>query len=262
MKLLLTGALTFFVLGLNAQITLIDEDFTSGIPASWTVVDVDGNIPNNSVSQFTSAWIGFTTVFDTCAASTSYYENPASSEDYLITPQLNLLGGGNMLSWDAKSFDATFPDSYIVLISTTDTNPNSFTDTIVMIENESPYWTSYVYDLFDFGYANQGVYVAFKNVSTDAYILGIDNVKITTNDPLSVSKVKQSVLVKVYPNPTTSFLNIVTDNFLKAQLFNISGQKVIETNKHVINVIDLPKGIYILRVTAIEGIIEKKIVIN
>jgi len=255
--------ITLLILGFNgfAQTTLLNENFDNGIPNTWTVIDEDGNTPNAAVSEFTSAWIGYTTSFDTCAASTSYYtDSLGSSQDYLITPALNVLTFGNMLSWDAKSFDGSYPDGYVVLISTTDTNPSSFTDTLKVVTEEFPYWRHYSYDLASKGYTNQTIYVAFKNITTNGFILGVDNVIVTADDPANVTE--QTFQFSVYPNPATDILNIKTDNFISAELYNLNGQILLESNQKTLSINELSKGIYILKVTTSNGVIEKKIVVE
>jgi hypothetical protein len=254
---------TLLILNINgqAQTFLLNEKFDNGIPAGWTVVDVDGNTPNATVSQFTSAWIGYTTSFDTCAASTSYYtDSLGTSQDYLITPVLNVLTFGNMLSWDAKSFDASYPDSYVVLISTTDTNPNSFTDTLIVVIDENPYWKHYSYDLASKGYINQTIYVAFKNITTNGFVLGVDNVVVTADDPAEVKE--NDFQFSIYPNPAVDVLNISVDGLVNNKLYTINGQLILESNQKTLNVSTLTKGIYILKVTTQKGVVERKIVIG
>ena len=262
MKIISLLTITFLTFTTIAQTTLLNENFTNGIPSAWTVVDVDGNTPNSAVSQFTSAWIHYVTPFDTCAASTSYYtDSLGQSEDYLITPALNLLTYGNFISWDAKSFDGSYPDSYVVLISATDTNPSSFTDTLKMVQNESPYWTHYSYDLATKGYSNQTVYVAFKNITTNGFILGIDNVVATADDPANVNE-QNSFDLSIYPNPVVDVLNIVADEYLTAEIYNVNGQLILSSNLKTINVSDFEQGIYFIKVTTQNGSAVKKVVIE
>lgn len=58
--------------------------------------------------------------------------------------------------------------------------------------------------------------------------------------------------ITIFPNPTHSVVNIrlenSTDNFQKAELFNISGQKLGEYTSQSIPVRFLPTGMYILRI--------------
>ena len=91
------------------------------------------------ISEFTSAWI--TTIdpidsTDTIAASTSYFSPAGTASRWLITPQLSLGAFGNYINWNARSHDPSFPDDYLVLVSTTDSQITSFTDTIGNINEE------------------------------------------------------------------------------------------------------------------------------
>lgn len=262
MRIITLLTITFLTFTSFAQTTLLSEEFTNGIPSAWTLVDADGNTPNSAVSQFTSAWIPYVTPFDTCAASTSYYtDSLGQSEDYLITPALNLLTYGNFVSWDAKSFDGSYPDSYVVLVSATDTNPSSFTDTLKMVQNESPYWTHYSYDLTTKGYSNQTVYIAFKNVTTNGFILGIDNVVVTADDPANVNK-QNLIELSIFPNPVVDVLTIVADGFLNADIYNMNGQLILNSNLKTIDVSDFKQGIYFIKVTTQKGSVVKKVVIE
>jgi len=55
---------------------------------------------------------------------------------------------------------------------------------------------------------------------------------------------------RVYPNPTTDFIHIVSNTAQKPTLFNTAGQKILETNNAtVLDVIDLPSGVYLLNLT-------------
>ncbi len=248
----------FAVVGAYAQTVLLEEDFSDGIPADWVVEDVDQLTPQTQVSNFTSAWIDFSTANDTCAASTSYYtDSTGQSQDFLITPPLALLSYGNLVTWESKSFDANFPESYIVLVSTTDNLVGSFTDTIRKVNNDSPYWKSFTVNLLDKGYSNQTVYVAFKNVSTNRYILGIDNVKVTADDPATVSEDEMKT-IQVYPNPVKTELMIKTNTQLNYQIFNFAGQLMMTGSENSIDVSNLVTGAYFIQIKTSEGTVNRK----
>ena len=76
---------------------------------------------------------------------------------------------------------------------------------------------------------------------------------VTASDVSATLTVKPVLLdgyVRVYPNPTTDFLHIVSNTAQKATLFNIAGQKILETNNATaLDVIDLPSGVYLLNLT-------------
>ncbi len=73
--------------------------------------------------------------------------------------------------------------------------------------------------------------------------------------------------IKVFPNPTTDFLNIQIKNNspIEARLFNIEGRLVktmILTNENQINVKDLPKGDYIMQFISDNKQTSRKIVLQ
>ena len=76
---------------------------------------------------------------------------------------------------------------------------------------------------------------------------------VTASDESATLTVKPVLLdgyVRVYPNPTTDFLHIVSNTAQKATLFNTAGQKILETNNATaLDVIDLPSGVYLLNLT-------------
>ena len=64
---------------------------------------------------------------------------------------------------------------------------------------------------------------------------------------LSVDPVEVNEYVKVYPNPATNYIFIVSNSPQKATLFNTTGQKILETSAATeLDVIDLPSGVYLL----------------
>jgi len=255
---LLYSALSF------AQTTLLNENFTNGIPSTWSTIDGDQNSPTGN-PDFIDAWIGYVSAFDTCAASTSYYldangneDTAATSKDYLITPKISLLTFGNLLTWDAKSLDGSYPDGYMVLVSTTDSLEGSFTDTIKTITAETQYWKNYTINLMTEGYANQDVYVAFVNNTKNGFVLQIDNVKITGDDPATINE--KNIDISIYPNPVTDFITIQTSNFITASIYSVNGVLLIKSTQTQIDLSTLPKGVYFILVETLNGLVEKKII--
>ena len=264
--LTLTIALTSLMS--QAQSVILNENFNNGIPATWTVIDVDGNTPVNST--YSDAWVSIeklTTPGDSVAASTSYYQPAGTSEDYLITHALPLGAFGNILSWHVQSTDASYPDGYAVLVSTTDNIAASFTDTIYQTDEALYYWDSISVNLEDFGFVNQTVYVAFVNNTTDGYGLMIDNVYCTSNDASDIQNHKTSQL-KLYPNPVKAGQNVQihteeSESFNQIEIIDISGkniQSVVISNGQF-TMPEVSKGMYILKVTNSEKIYSKKVYI-
>ena len=237
----------FFVLGFafaaQSQTILLEEDFNSGIPANWTTINEDGLIAAEDVSEFTSAWIGFISGIDTAAASTSYYTTDESANDFLVTPKV-AIGNFSKIVWDARSVDASYPDGYQVLISTTDSLASSFTDTLLTVDAETAYFTKRSIELNIEGYANQEIFIAFRNNTTGGYILLVDNVKILGAETAGVIE-KEISRVQLYPNPSADFVQIKTEQkFNSASFYSSNGKLVLSSTTANINVQDLPKGIY------------------
>ena len=88
-----------------------------------------------------------------------------------------------------------------------------------------------------------------NNLSYDFTEL-ISFTSVTASDvsaTLTVKPVAFDGYVRVYPNPTTDFLHIVSNTVQKATLFNIAGQKILETTAATeLDVINLPSGVYLL----------------
>ncbi len=98
-------------------------------------------------------------------------------------------------------------------------------------------WNSYEADVDD---ANNTLSYDFTN---------LEFTKITAssvNASLTVEEIAKNDFVKVYPNPTTDKLIIVSKNIKNSILYNINGQKVLETDRNELNVSQLPIGVYLL----------------
>jgi hypothetical protein len=252
MKNLLLFILVSFSLGITAQTVIFSTDFQQGIPANYTIVDNDGNTPDPTVAEYTSAWI--TTVdpenaLDTVAASTSFFTALDSASRWMITPPLALGAFGNFIQWNAKSHDPSYPDNYLVLVSATDNQLSSFTDTIGFIEEENFEWTNREVNLFTQGYFNQTIYVAFVNVTLDGFKLYIDDIEVRKDDPVGLQE-PNVVSNIVYPNPATDVIHVAsTDKIQQLEVLDLNGMRVLSSTDSYVNVQALPVGIYLVRFT-------------
>jgi PKD repeat protein len=177
-------AALLFSMNLATAQSVFNEDFENGgIPQTFTLIDNDGLTPANNVSYFTNAWIGRNEIggTDSVAASTSWYDPAGASDDWLITPAIAITTN-SVLTWNAKAVDADYRDGYQVLISTTGTTINDFTDTLLTVAAEDSNWIERTIDLQSEGYTNTTIYIAFQNNSNDMFILLIDDI-IVRNVP-------------------------------------------------------------------------------
>ncbi|MFT5054317.1 MAG: hypothetical protein ACI97X_001343 [Oceanospirillaceae bacterium] len=167
----------------NSQI-IFSEDFVNGIPGTWMTIDNDGLPVYASVSQFTSAWIGaddFDNIGDSVAMSTSWYDPAGTSDDWLISPSIALTSN-NSLAWQEEGQDALYPDGYEVRISTTTPTIGGFmanSPLLTVAASSGAAWLAQSVDLQAAGYSNQNVYLAWRNNSTDQFILMIDDILIS-----------------------------------------------------------------------------------
>jgi hypothetical protein len=58
MKKLIVSLFSLFVISqMNAQVNILNTDFQLGIPTNYSILNNDGNTPDNSVAEFSNAWI-------------------------------------------------------------------------------------------------------------------------------------------------------------------------------------------------------------
>ncbi len=89
-----------------------------------------------------------------------------------------------------------------------------------------------------------------NTLSYDFTALEFTKITASSEDAsLTVEEIAATDFVKVYPNPTTDKLIIVSKNLQKSILYNVSGQSVLESDRNELNVSELPTGIYILHTT-------------
>ena len=73
--------------------------------------------------------------------------------------------------------------------------------------------------------------------------------KITASASSGTLTIKTETLnhtVRVYPNPTTDKIVIVSNSPQHSTMFNTAGQKILESNALELDVTDLPTGVYLL----------------
>jgi hypothetical protein len=163
---------------------LLAEDFEAGSPAGWTVFDQDGRTPAGVVAYVSEAWVvrdDFNFYSSNHAAfSTSWYVPPGAADDWLMTPALALPTGRDcLLEWQAVAYDPAYPDGYEVRVSTTDASPAGAlaNSALLVVPREAFAWTPHSVGLLP--YAGSTIYLAFRNVSDDRFLLLIDHVRVT-----------------------------------------------------------------------------------
>jgi len=98
----------------------------------------------------------------------------------------------------------------------------------------------------------------FYIASVDLGLLGFElNLDVLSNNEVPAEKAK----VLIYPNPVADIVHIDSKDLRSAVLYDMNGKKILESNKKEINVSQLPKGVYVLRiVTSDNSMVSKKII--
>ena len=255
---------SFILLNGISQNVLLSTDFQQGIPSAYSIVNNDNFTPDASMTDFLgqNAWIVLPdpeNPADTVAAATSFFETADSANRWLITPQINLAAFGNFISWNAKSHDPSFPDDYLVLLSTSGNQPASFTDTIGNVEQENFEWTNREVNLSTLGYNDSTIYIAFVLRTFDGFKLYLDDIQVRSEDPVGIIETATLDLV-VYPNPTSGSVHVSTDAMVeKIQVFSVNGQLLKTEFQSEISLADLNTGSYLLQITTSKGITSRRV---
>ncbi len=246
MKIVVLSILISLVSSFSAQVTVFNDDFSTGISASWTLLKVDANTCVPSATAYNTGWIS---VGDSMIGSCSNFSPAGTADRWIISPVLALGAYGNLISWRAMSFDPSFPDAYEVLISTTGTNTADFTENIYSQTAETPEWDSTEINLSLLGHNAQNIYVAFRHKSVDKNILFVDNVKIVKESSVGLTQ-NTVAQFKVYPNPAQDVITIQAKNTPTCiELFTTNGVKVaIVAQQNTLDISQLQAGVYFLTV--------------
>ena len=163
---------------------LFSEDFQGMVmPPEFTLFNEDGLNPAGGVSYVDDAWIvrdDF--VYEPgnyCAFSTSWYVPLGQADDWMVLPVIDL-GPASFLSWRSAAPDAMFADGFEVRISTTDATVMGLMANapLLTVPSEADVFTYHAIDLAAAGYANQSVFIAFRNNSDDDFLLLVDNLVV------------------------------------------------------------------------------------
>lgn len=158
------------------DVVILEEGFEGEVfpPDGWAMLDEDGD--GNlwfAYAAENSAHTG-----EGSAASASWFDGTVLTPDnWLMTPALNIDNDSYMLEFYVAAQDPDWAaEKYAVMISTTDTEPASFTnvweETLV-----DDVWNMREVDLSE--YAGEQIYIAFRHYDvSDMFYIKIDDVKV------------------------------------------------------------------------------------
>ncbi len=222
---------------LFAPWTLLDQDLSetygfdgitfpnSNSPMAYIVFN-----PNSTVPAITSL-----SAYDGDKMAASFAAVNPINNDWLITPRMTL-GTQSALKFYARSHMADYGlERFRVGVSTIPTIiPQGFQYITGPDYVEAPTnWTEYIYDLS--AYDGQGVYIAIRCVSDDAFVFYLDDISVhsvggsVSNDDPSVPA-NLTELKGNYPNPfnpqTTIRFSVRESAPVSIEIYNVKGQLV------------------------------------
>lgn len=269
-------------LTINSQTTIWEDNFEShpdweiSTIGNYTLIDNDGGTTWGSQDyDFTNeGYVGTAiiwnpsmatpsaagTVWDTHEGSKGLYffasganSTTTPNDDWVITPQIDLTNyGSSVFSFWAQSVTDNFGLERIeVAISTTDTDPSSFT--VISpggtFEEVPTTYTQYSYDLT--AYDGQQIYLAIHYVSNDSFVLQMDEF-LVQGTSLSVNEFEQNLIHHSF-NQNTKELTLESQAILNSiVVYNILGQESMKVNvsspSTKVNLSELQAGIYIVKI--------------
>ena len=179
--------------------TFDDVEPWTGVPEGWTFIDVDGapiggmqnlDIPEHPLQSLASFWVfstelvaGSTTAASFEAHSGNQYAvamfryDDGQTDDWMVSPTLT--GEAQTISFYAKSYSASYPETIAVYYSTGSEDPADFTvvetcrDQVVPAE-----WTLYTVEL-----PAGAVRFAIRSYASGSFMLMVDDVTFEMGDP-------------------------------------------------------------------------------
>ena len=77
-----------------------------------------------------------------------------------------------------------------------------------------------------------------------------------------ISKSKNLNMINISPNPTTGIITVIANKILQISVFNINGEKILDTSNNTFNLETKSKGLYFVKVTTQSGVYTKKIILK
>jgi hypothetical protein len=131
----------------------------------------------------------------------------------------------------------------LVLLSTTDNQASSFTDTIAFVTGENFEWTSREVNLTGQGYDNATIHLAFVLRTYDGFKLYIDDIEVRSMDNTSIDEPTLPFLT-FYPNPVSSVIHL--NQSVLVQIYSTTGSLMYSGTESEISVELFASGMYII----------------
>ena len=216
------------------------QDFENGLTACW------GTISNNTANASGTYGFGIYDMEGNKVFRFSSYSRAADGEDYnqyLITPEIAITAAAT-LSFDYAARYDDEPESFRVMVSTTDNNIASFSAIGETVNTETDQFTP-----FSVTIPANTKYIAINYFSEYSYYLYIDNLALNT-----IVSAEENIAdaIAVYPNPTSDMVTIANAEGKDIIVVNSLGQVVASIENaaanQTIDVANFANGTYFVKV--------------
>jgi len=251
----------------NPRTLPFSEDFESGMPACWTILDQDGDGISwedsyNPVSYYSGVDLSGSGYGDSdgfvLSGSYSNVSGVLYPDNWLITPALVIPSNGAKLTWYVSAVDANYAAEYYEVMLSTSLDPSTFTS--VFNETlQSDQWEQRSVNISG-DFAGQNVYVAFRNYNTtDIFLMKIDDINVTSGTGIENHELNATI----FPNPANNVLNInANSNINRVEVYNMMGQMVGSYNVNDVNTqistTSFANGVYTVKIATENGMSTQK----
>ncbi len=218
-----------------------------GMPTGWTLFNVDGLTPNTAsgVNWVTNAWVCYAkaglAITSKCAWSTSWYTAAGTSNDWMWTPAITVPATNPVLSYLVAAQDPSYPDGYELRISTVAPTSGNLMSSTVLLTATAAETTATTKYISLASYAGQTVYIAWRNNSTDMFLLAVDDVSVSSlpNIDIKATSINNNPIIAAGSNNITGtvknvgFNNITSfdvtykiDGGSASAVYSVTGQNI------------------------------------
>ena len=182
----------------------------------------------------------------------SFSATSPPSNDWFISPQIQLGTGGEFSFWVKSYTDEWGLERYKVALSTTDNNPSSFTVISAGSYLEATTtWAKQTYSLAN--YNNQQVYVAIQCVSNDAFVFMIDDLEVTTGSTSGLTADFSASQTSISTGETINFVDQTSGSPTSWQWTFQGGTPSSSTAQNPTNIMYNTNGTYDVTLTVSNG---------
>lgn len=175
-----------------------------------------------------------------------------ANDDWLVLPKVTL-GLDNKFSFWVKSLanDYGLEKYKVAIYDGTAGAPatSAVFQTIGSASRTAPLnWTLVTVDI-PVTFNNKPVYLAINYISSDIYMMMVDDLKITTETNLATHEAIGKKQTSIYPNPSKGLFNLKsTKKISSIEVFSADGKKLRnEKNKQTVDLSSQPNGVYVLK---------------